>query len=250
MSDNAPRGYRKKPVEIEAMQWDGTATEATPIIDWIISGGASAWWDEPHGEIRHELSDGTVQGCPMSPGGLFVNTLEGVMRADNGDWIIRGVQGEFYPCKPEIFAATYAPVVQSAPAAASTSTTLSLKVVVDVDELRVWAERHADNGHQGVAHVLYEAIDRFETLGDLDRAEEYAQASADIAAEAVRAAGQHSPFSTAAESWSLLWTEVGEIWDAVRANDTDAAIAETIRAGAAALRFVADMRAQLAERES
>ena len=39
----------------------------------------------------------------------LVGTLEGVMQAKPGDWIIRGVQGEFYPCKPDIFAATYEP---------------------------------------------------------------------------------------------------------------------------------------------
>ena len=99
--------YRKKPVEIEARQWDGTPQGATPIIDWMGDHGQTATWDEPHDEIRHELPDGTVQGCPASPGGLFIRTLEGTMRADAGDWIIRGVQGEFYPCKPDIFEATY-----------------------------------------------------------------------------------------------------------------------------------------------
>jgi hypothetical protein len=41
---------------------------------------------------------------------VFINTLEGTMRGDLGDWIIRGVYGEFYPCKPDVFAATYKPV--------------------------------------------------------------------------------------------------------------------------------------------
>ena len=41
--------------------------------------------------------------------GLLIATREGVMHASEGDWIIRGVQGEFYPCKPDIFAATYEP---------------------------------------------------------------------------------------------------------------------------------------------
>ena len=42
-------------------------------------------------------------------GDIYITTLEGVMRADNGDWIIRGVKGELYPCKPDIFEATYEP---------------------------------------------------------------------------------------------------------------------------------------------
>ena len=44
---------------------------------------------------------------PAAAGGAVIPTLEGVMRASLGDWIIKGVKGEFYPCKPDIFAATY-----------------------------------------------------------------------------------------------------------------------------------------------
>ena len=43
----------------------------------------------------------------VPPWGVFIYTLEGTMAAVPGDWIIRGVQGEFYPCKPDIFDATY-----------------------------------------------------------------------------------------------------------------------------------------------
>jgi hypothetical protein len=46
--------------------------------------------------------------------GLRIHTLEGEMRADINDWVIRGVRGEFYPCKPDIFAATYEPEGNSA----------------------------------------------------------------------------------------------------------------------------------------
>ncbi|NHP15290.1 hypothetical protein G8767_17185 [Rhodococcus sp. IC4_135] len=99
--------FRKKPVEIQAVQWDGTAEGATPIINWIDENGHTANWDEPHHEILVEMPDGTQMGCPASNGGLFINTLEGRLTASPGDWIIRGVQGEFYPCKPDIFAQTY-----------------------------------------------------------------------------------------------------------------------------------------------
>lgn len=44
---------------------------------------------------------------PDIPEGIYIATLEGEMRADPGDWIIKGVHGEFYPCKPNIFDATY-----------------------------------------------------------------------------------------------------------------------------------------------
>ena len=87
-----PLKYRKKPVEIEAMQWDGTAAGATPIINWVLSQGGTARY--------HEDDDAHVEH-------LRIDTLEGTMRADVGDFIIRGVEGEFYPCKPEIFAKTY-----------------------------------------------------------------------------------------------------------------------------------------------
>lgn len=82
--------YRKKPVIVEAMQYPGMRelNDATKVL---------AWLDE-HGVIhRHDA-------------GLIIVTLEGNMQADPGDWIIKGVKGEFYPCKPDIFEATYEPV--------------------------------------------------------------------------------------------------------------------------------------------
>lgn len=77
--------YRKKPVVIEAVHYDGTfPTDFLGDTDSVRSAG-----------------DGT--------GSIEIITLEGTMRADVGDWIIRGVQGELYPCKPDIFDATYEP---------------------------------------------------------------------------------------------------------------------------------------------
>lgn len=92
--------YRKKPVVIEARQWDGTARTATPIIDWIL---------QQHGETATYQCD-SPRDCPNTEHRIAIPTLEGTMTADEGDWIIRGVQGEFYPCKPDIFDATYEPV--------------------------------------------------------------------------------------------------------------------------------------------
>jgi hypothetical protein len=51
--------------------------------------------------------DGTRGGVYDFAGYMDIYTLEGVMRASKGDWIIRGIKGEFYPCKPDIFTATY-----------------------------------------------------------------------------------------------------------------------------------------------
>lgn len=82
--------YRKKPVVIEAVRFgeDGKFVGVTPT-----------WMDAA-------AMDGRVYRQDQS---IFIVTLEGEMRADRGDWIIRGVQGELYPCKPDIFAATYEP---------------------------------------------------------------------------------------------------------------------------------------------
>ena len=76
--------FRKKPVVIEAVQW-------TVSID-------------AEEEIR-------AMGCEFevqpNPDYLVIHTLEGAMSASPWDWIIKGVKGEFYPCKPDIFEATY-----------------------------------------------------------------------------------------------------------------------------------------------
>lgn len=83
--------YRKKPVEVEAVQWDGSEDSARAIKAWADTHGA-------------QPLAGWVQDTM-----LLVRTLEGQMQAAPGDWIIRGVAGEFYPCSPDIFAATYEP---------------------------------------------------------------------------------------------------------------------------------------------
>lgn len=76
--------YRKKPVVIEAVQYDGSSKSVDEIMDM-----------------------GGTEGINNSPEGLYITTLEGTMRADKGDFIIKGVKGELYPCKPDIFEATY-----------------------------------------------------------------------------------------------------------------------------------------------
>lgn len=82
--------FRKKPVTIEARLYNGPAShDAIDIARWC------------GGEIRV-----STDGPPR----FVIPTLEGDHTANPGDWIIRGVHGEFYPCKPEIFAMTYEPV--------------------------------------------------------------------------------------------------------------------------------------------
>lgn len=81
--------YRKKPVVIEALRWDGTNVDA--ILGLAL---ASASLRRPYSNTNKSL---------------IIETLEGEMTASLGDWIIKGVKGEIYPCKPDIFDATYEP---------------------------------------------------------------------------------------------------------------------------------------------
>lgn len=80
-----PMLFRKRPVVVEAYQW--LTGWATTISEWA---GKAVEYDADRMEFR-------------------IRTLEGVMTAVKGDWIIKGVKGEFYPCKPDVFALTYEP---------------------------------------------------------------------------------------------------------------------------------------------
>ena len=90
--------FRKKPVVIEAVQFDGTKDGANHALAWIGGHGAAA-------KRAH---------ATKPEAGIVIPTLEGDHLASPGDWIIRGVHGEFYPCKPDIFAKTYEPVAEVA----------------------------------------------------------------------------------------------------------------------------------------
>ena len=111
-----PKKYRKKPVEIEAMQLVGNAGETARVTDWMQSNlypflvGDYIEPDTLRYPDQVEGDDSRPdKGIYIDPanGNLMIRTLEGDMRAEYGDWIIRGVQGEFYPCKPDIFEQTY-----------------------------------------------------------------------------------------------------------------------------------------------
>ncbi len=97
--------FRKKPVVIEAVQllW-GTWSEICEHADVgkLEDGKPSGCYVNADGEATQDAGDQTI--------GLQIPTLEGVMLGREGDWIIKGVQGELYPCKPDIFEATYDPV--------------------------------------------------------------------------------------------------------------------------------------------
>jgi hypothetical protein len=94
--------YRKKPVIVEAWHWlfnDQQESDPTWIID-----GLNRWPDMNGLAFEPDHSDGPR---------ISIATLEGVMTAIPGDYIIQGVKGELYPCKPDIFEATYEPAPES-----------------------------------------------------------------------------------------------------------------------------------------
>ena len=80
--------YRKKPVVVDAMQLPPIDEDVTPaLLDFLH--GMSETWESERG------------------GYLVIHTMEGDMTAKPGDWIIKGVKGEYYPCKPDVFDLTY-----------------------------------------------------------------------------------------------------------------------------------------------
>lgn len=80
--------YRKKPVVIDAVQFDGTEESAINIASI-------------------EDFEGVIDFKSGNFDGFYILTLEGRMHVSPGDYVIRGVQGEYYPCKPDIFEMTY-----------------------------------------------------------------------------------------------------------------------------------------------
>ena len=104
--------FRKKPVVIEAVKWTGE--NLREVIKFTgLHPFANKWtWEEYAEVVRKD--------------GLKIFTTEGPLMATIGDWIIKGVKGEFYPCKPDIFEATYDPAedIANAPAEARRSRSL------------------------------------------------------------------------------------------------------------------------------
>lgn len=86
--------FRKKPVVIDAVQFDGSEGSVLEIM-----------------KLQPRLEGGVSRRVDVDHGGktLFIHTLEGKMECSLMDFVIRGVKGEIYPCKPDIFEATYEP---------------------------------------------------------------------------------------------------------------------------------------------
>ena len=103
--------YRKKPVVIEAALFDGARVGEPGPDGRTVAGATPPWFPgisrDITGQCLELLADASAGDVFRDGDKLMIATREGVMTASPGDWIIRGVAGELYPCKPEIFAATY-----------------------------------------------------------------------------------------------------------------------------------------------
>ena len=130
--------YRKRPVVIDAIQWLGTTDSFRDICVWA-----------PNIDLK--------TGYNATTRTLSIITLEGTMTAQCNDWIIRGVKGEYYPCKPDIFEATYT---------LATSGKTALQIVDDLrtsipDRMPGVADEAAD-----MITMLVDALDRLVWLKD------------------------------------------------------------------------------------
>ncbi len=92
--------YRKKPVIIDALKWNGG--NHRPMWDFL-TGRTEDYMETSSKDFEIDFA--------KTEGGLVIKTLEGNHNASIGDYIIKGIKGEFYPCKPDIFEATYEKVV-------------------------------------------------------------------------------------------------------------------------------------------
>ncbi len=114
-----PQQYRKKPVVIEAVEWTG---DLASMVEFFALSGPCVYDPKYDRIIRDDDPNAIVspdKGLVAMTGpvgrstehGLLIETLEGPLLAQPGDYVIRGVKGEFYPCKPDVFDATYEKVI-------------------------------------------------------------------------------------------------------------------------------------------
>jgi len=107
--------YRKKPVEVEATQWFKNGDHPKDMCVPVVHKEKESFLSE--GKVVRYFRRPDVSGskvCEKCNNDMhyhgWIDTLEGGHIVCSGDWIITGVKGEFYPCKPDIFKATYEPV--------------------------------------------------------------------------------------------------------------------------------------------
>lgn len=154
--------WRNKPVVVEAVQF--TKESITDVWKFLAE-------SEAHGPYADRANAGGIT--------LTIPTLEGDHTAREGDWIIRGVKGEFYPCKPDIFAATYEPALlatPSEPRGQDAGKVLGWVVVVaDAISPKVWSvlafqlltKDAAERIAQGIREDSLDTLVRVEPVGGI-----------------------------------------------------------------------------------
>jgi hypothetical protein len=102
MTPPPPATFQKRPVRVQALQLTDQASFQEAFL-WVINSGGSA---------SYAFTSEAAPAGSTSPGdaAFYVDTLEGRMTANRGDWLVLGTRGEFYPVKPEPFADTFDPV--------------------------------------------------------------------------------------------------------------------------------------------
>lgn len=147
-----PYRYTKKPIEIEARQHNGSPESAQELVEWITSHGQNARWrDSGNGSLAV----------------ISIDTLEGTMDAGYGTYIIRGVQGEFYPCAEDIFNATYSPG-----GAASQSIYDLVKLAGETAETSGWHEGIPDPTITRTDHITWIVMKIMLVVSELSEAVE------------------------------------------------------------------------------
>lgn len=96
------RKYRKRPVVIDAVLWDGSTDAMQIVCGWVKD-----YWQDKLDQAATEVHNNGVVVMQSDTMALELPTLEGILTGQRGDYIIKGVAGEVYACKPEIFDKTY-----------------------------------------------------------------------------------------------------------------------------------------------
>lgn len=109
---NTPKNYRKKPVVIQAMRMAGETADLHGVYKWVEGNTLGSFEPLDVIEGRKPCPESGVSIDPRDVR-MIIATLEGLHWVNLGDWVIRGVAGEFYPCKAPIFSETYEQEEQS-----------------------------------------------------------------------------------------------------------------------------------------
>lgn len=141
---DAPSHYRKRPVVIEAIRYNPphNCEEVWRFLGW-------AWPQDDMLLDGYHDDESCDENCPV-----YIVTLEGDMECSPGDYIIKGVQGEFYPCKPDIFDATYVPAEEG-------HDTMETKTLQDAE--RAEMQNRVEEMHVAWASAM-EEIDRLRSI--------------------------------------------------------------------------------------